>query len=304
MSNYATNDRMPPRAFRPAREGMLPSKLRRLLDRWKTLAAPAILAVAALGLSACLSADKLREMGQKTEEEPAPELLVKLWADKSVFQPGEAILLHLKVINSSNEPIRMRGLDDSSLTFWFGRSDQSRRVQRSPVVSKLEEKGMQQRSAPPVEVAPGTSQTRSFLLTHFAPEPGDYVCQIHFDPEWDSIDSITGKIYSNLVSYRVHGDRLFRRDSLGLVMMEEAINVAAADTPGDILLTDAILIEDEMGFYKWWVNLDFIDSSGIKAQIGYLIDPYQGRIWAEADPFPASMKSEQPLPIISVPTRR
>ncbi len=223
-------------------------------------------------------------------ESSTGELLLRLDLDKSAYRPGEAVLAQVTVINTTDRAIEVRALDQESVTFWFGPFDGLRRVQRQPVVSNLERRDLERGLESVTLLEPGQEVRRPFLLTLLAREPGRFVAQAHMDPFRRLRGPRVGILYSNPIEFLVYGDRLFERDAAGLIHLEEAIGLAAAAAPGDIVMTDAILVEDEMGFYKWWVNVDYRAPDGEVGKVGYLIDPYQGRVWSRAQPFADSMR--------------
>lgn len=235
----------------------------------------------------------------KTIESSADDLLLLAEVEKSVFRPGEAVIVYLTVSNTTEETIVVRGMSASTappggiegvVSFWYGRANSLRRLQRYPVVSTYEERQMASAETPTVEIEPGGTISRRFLLTRITPEPGTYRFQAHFDAYSIIRSQRLGKVFSNSLRYEVHGDMLFERDSKGLILLEEAIRVASARAPGDVQLVDAILIRDEGGFFKWWVNVDYANEAHEVSKAGYLIDAYRGHIWKEADPFPDSAK--------------
>lgn len=232
----------------------------------------------------------------KIIESSSAELILHLDIDKSVYRPGEALVAQVSVTNTTNQAMKVRILTaitgppqsvPGAVSFWFGPEDNSRRIQRYPVVSKLEINSRTGDDSQPMDLAAGQTISRPFLLTQMTREQGRFFAQAHMAPfdQSDSMGKRIGKIYSNQSSYVVYGDPLFDRDNQGLVFEEEAINVAAAATPGDILLADAMLVEDDMGFLKWWVNVDYLEPAGTTKKTAYLVDPYQGRILSKARPF-------------------
>lgn len=247
-------------------------------------------------------AQRAAEAEKVIESGEAEEVILRLTTEKGVYRPGEAIVLRVTAINTTDEPIQMHMLMATtgpprnargSVTIWFGKESNTQRLQRFPVISRNEEEGMERSGGELIDLGPGEMMSRSFLMTQITGQPGDYVLQTHMEPFWGFQTRRMGKIYSNRARYRVYGEVLLERDTKGLIQMHEAINIAAAATPGEILLTDAILVDDDVGFYKWWVNVDYQDGNGQTQKSGYLVDPYQGRVWRRALPFPESMKQSR-----------
>ena len=264
---------------------------------------------ALLPVGGCAALAYISTAGQSASEvieSSAEELLIRLSTDKSVYRPGEAIVLNVTVINTTDDPIELHYLHAStgppvfvrgSVTFWFGpQNDEIRRMQRFPVVSKIEEARMRATGGERSALGPGESQSRRFLLTQLSPQPGLYLAQVHLDAFWQISTERIGKLFSNLVQYRVSGDRLFERDNTGLLQKEEALKIAATSQPGDPVDRSARLIEDEMGFYKWWVALGYARPDGSRDQVVYLVDPYDGRIWGKVRPDqPSEANPERPF---------
>lgn len=255
----------------------------RAVGRRPSLAAIALAAVSLLQGCQSLS-------GGGSAKVDAPPLLLQISLDKSVYRPGEAIVMSVTVVNTTDERISLASLDKTSLSFWFGATREDRRVERPPVVSKLEEKELQTGMARGMVLAPGESATRPFVHTRLTTEGGTFVTQAHMEPFPDVRSAHEGKVFSNPVQYQVVGEPLFKRDNMGLLELEDAIRLASAKAPGDVTLSDSLLIEDEMGFYKWWINLDYREPQGASVRTAYLIDPYLGRIWSDAKPFDPALK--------------
>lgn len=229
------------------------------------------------------------------------DIVVTATLAKSVFRPGEAVLVTLSAKNTTDGPLRILpptaesgppATASGSTTFWFGPAANLDRFQRYPVVSRREARARGLRSEDTILLKAGESVQRQFLLTRITEKPGSYVFQAHMEPFPAKEIKRIGTFYSHPVPYEVYGPRLFRRDSKGLIELEEAIRIAAAEAPGEVHLMDAVLIEDEMGFYRWWVNVDFEKPSGGLVQKAWLVDPYLGRVWSEAKQFESALKRD------------
>ncbi|OPZ08414.1 MAG: hypothetical protein BWZ08_01180 [candidate division BRC1 bacterium ADurb.BinA292] len=225
------------------------------------------------------------------ESEPQPEdltLLVTL--NKSVYRPGEIVEARVKLANNTNEQLELPKLsaaDGGSISFWYSlATEPDASMQRPPVVSRLE------RPEGLITLAPGQSEERTFVLTRLAEYSGPMLLQVHYDPNPAGSGRTEPKIFSNPVAYDVKGELLFGRDPSGYLMEEEAIGLANAVAPGEVRSGDAILIEDEMGFYKWWVNLQVQREGGQTQTLAWLVDPYFGRVIGQAQPFPENMQND------------
>lgn len=253
----------------------------------------AVAAMLAMSLSGCA----LIRAGVASESQiikASEELKLDVSLERAEFRPGEAVVATVRMTNASEEPIEVRDLSAESappvnvsgpVEFFFGPTDRQRRVQRFPVVSPKEEMQRGPRSTKTVSLAPGESKTRQFVLTSLTEHTGEFIVQVHLDPYMDLQARRTGKIYSEPVYYQVKGQPVFSRDSKGLILMEDAQELAADQAPGQVRTTDALLVRDDVGFYKWWVNVDYASVEGATQRRAYLVDPYIGRIWSEAKPF-------------------
>lgn len=249
-----------------------------------------------------------REETEILSASQSKELLLVARTAKSVYRPGEAIVIEVELFNSSDETWEIRTLNAStappvgatgSLTFWSGLVISTRKIQRFPVVSKREEATMKRIGAATVEIEPGDSIKRKFVHTQMTEKPGSYNFQVHMEPYWGMTSNRTGPIYSSGTSFEVYGPPLLARDSRGLIKLEEAIGIATAEAPGDVNLVDAVLTEDEMGFQKWWINVEFTDVEGEAGRAGYLVDPYFGRISRETEPFGPNVRPDNEPPVIN-----
>lgn len=229
------------------------------------------------------------------------DIVVTATLNKSVYRPGEAVLVTVTARNTTGAPIRVLALAAESgppataagpLTFWFGPHGTLDRFQRYPVVSRGEATARGSTGGETLLLGAGEEMQRQFVLTRITPKPGRLLFQIHCEPFPSKEIKRIGKFYSEPQYYEVYGPQLFRRDSKGLIELEEAIRLAAAEVPGEINLVDAVLIDDEMGFNRWWVNVDYEKPAGGLVQTAYLIDPYLGRIWSEAKQFDSVLKRD------------
>lgn len=228
---------------------------------------------------------------EKITDTSSNDLILRVTLDRPVYRPGEAIVATVTVINTTDATITIRGLNKANVTFSYGVEGGPRKVQRDPVFSSKEAAEVKETGGEVVDLAPGESRSRTFMITRMSRDPGDYLFLASMDPfDRLQIEDRTGRLYSNTIHFQVYGPPLFQRDTQGLLDKEDAIGLAAARTPGDIILTDAILIEDEMGFIKWWINIDYHDSAGQAQKTAFLVDPYRGAVWSPAKPFGPEMK--------------
>ena len=233
----------------------------------------------ALVFLACLNG-----CGGKTQEEGYADFQLSVTLDKSVYRPGEAVLATVTLSNNTNESIDMPELDANSVVFWFGRTNDPEKMERQAVTSPKDPKG---RIRP---LPAGETMRRQFIITTLTHYSGPLSLQAHYDPEIPMLAREIPKIYSNAQPYDVSGPLLFARDGEGFIQKSEAIGLARAKVNQEVTAADAIFVEDEMGFYKCWVNLKMPGDQ----YVSYLVDPYIGRVWREAKPFnPALLKDKR-----------
>jgi hypothetical protein len=226
----------------------------------------------------------------KIESEPVEDYTLNLMLDKSVYRPGECVVVTLKLINNTKKQINVRALDAGSVSFFFGRSGNPEKMKRSPVMSNLEkDNGM-------LELAPGGVEQRQFLLTRFTHWSGPLVAQAHYDPNPEMATGPYPKLYSNTKTFQVTGDKLFDRDPGGYITKAEAIKIAQGRAPGDVQGADAVMIEDaDTGLNVWWVNIK-VAAAGQPAMLkSWFINPYTGTIKGEAKPFDPKLAADQRL---------
>ena len=217
------------------------------------------------------------------------DLVLALKLNKSVYRPGEAIIATVNLYNNSLRPLDIRaldGVDGDSVEFWYYLlKDPETTLKRLPVSSSLEEAGQT------MHLEPGGSTSRRFLLTRFTEYHGSMAAQAHYEPNPPFQAQLQlPMVYSNVAHFDVDGQQLFERDKSGIILKKEAIGLAQAVAPGDVRGAEAVIIEDEKGFYKWWVNLRVRDGTGQDRLMSWLVDPYRGKVTSKArKPFPAQM---------------
>lgn len=238
----------------------------------------------------------------KSEEAAPPDLsqtlLLTLTADKSVYRPGEAVRIELALLNTAQEEMQVRKPTTTtpapefmrgSISVYFGRVGERRRLERFPVVTTLELAERRRFDEATVALAAGESIDRPFLLTQLTENPGRYVIQLHMEPLPATSEHRSAKIYSNELEFEVYGDRLFERDSKGMIVLADAARLAMHHADGPVAGADAILIEDVDGVYKWWINVDRAGPEGAIERLGFRVDVHRGQVWS-SDPFPDSMR--------------
>jgi hypothetical protein len=265
---------------------------------------PAFLVILGIALAMTQGCGLLAKKAQEKDpliDATGKDVVLRAVMNKSVYRPGEAVIVTVTARNTTNSTLRVLGLSADSgppqsakgtLTFWFGPENRLDRLQRFPVISRQEAASRGRGGTEVVSLRPGEEVSRQFVLTRITPDAGRFTFQAHLQPFPEDDLKRIGKFYSDPTYYEVYGPRLFRRDAKGLLELEEAVRLAAAKAPGEVHLLDAVLIEDEMGFYRWWVNVDYEKPTGGLIQTAYLVDPYLGRVRSEAAQFESQIKRD------------
>lgn len=226
-----------------------------------------------------------------SEERYQQQLRLELRLDRQVYRPGQAVIAQVTLTNAGPTTKTVRAMDAASVRFFFGRTQEETPLLRRPVTSNRASRTDSR------VLGPGRRMARRFILTQVTQYRGGLRLQAHYHP----LQVETGTpgplpvVYSEANPYRVEGEVLFKRDSAGLIRREEAIELARQHVGGDVRQADAVLIEDEKGFYKWWVNIKTAAPArdGTDRLRSWFIDPYRGRVWAEAsEGFPSSIRDK------------
>ena len=237
-----------------------------------------------------LFAGACARIGGELSPADAP-LALELTLAQPDFAPGEPVRIALTLANQSGESLSVSKPDHASVAFSVfprrtGGAKELKYV--SPVFSDQEPTGLG------VELAPGETFRREFLFTVLTLDRGDFILQAKFT--LPSNDTPTGRIniHSRAVGFTVRDESvLVHRYPDGLLAPDDAIAIARrelalpADAPGDVLL-----IRDELGFHKWWVNVRL--SSG--AFQGALVDPYLAKFLRKTDPFTDNDRNSGTVP--------
>jgi hypothetical protein len=212
----------------------------------------------------------------KDSEAPEEKISLNVTLDKAAYRPGEAVLATVEMTNHTRREYQAGRLNAGHVIFVFGRQADPERMERQAVASEKE----------PLDATftleSGKTEKRRFLLTRLTEFTGAMVLQVHYLPGGAVAEKINPKIYSNTVQYKVDGARLFVRDPEGFIAKGEALRVARGAVRGEVEAAQAIFVRDEMGFYKWYVNLKPKGAAGL---VGWFVDPYTGKPWHQAKPF-------------------
>jgi tetratricopeptide (TPR) repeat protein len=198
--------------------------------------------------------------------------------------------------NATGAPVSVPALDHASLSF----AVQPRLKEAigelkfvEPIYSAKEQPGAETTLQP--QGREGSVLTREFAFTTLSFERGPYVLGATFTRPAASPLKPARKTYAKAAAFTVAGEKAFAHRYLdGLISREDAVKLAAAQAGGAAVKSaETLLITDEAGTYKWWVNLTLGDGGAVKS---WFVDPYFARVWREARPFTAADKGVDPQP--------
>jgi hypothetical protein len=225
---------------------------------------------------------------------PSSDLTLTLTLDKAAYLPGEPVIATLTLANTGGHPLNLPQLDHGSLAFTFqpqSRSEVSDLRFIEPVYSTKEQTGITQSLAP--QGSAGSSLTRRFSFANLTFDRGGFVLGAVYSRPAESSLKPPKKTYAKGTAFTVQGEKVYTKRYLnGLITREEAAKLALAQTGGKLKTAEALLVTDEAGFQKWWVNLT-LEGGQTRS---WFVDPYYGKVWKEARPFTTADKGGDPQP--------
>lgn len=226
------------------------------------------------------------------------ELSLDLTLDKNAFLPHESVLTIVKLENLTENKFKTYNLDARSVVFYLLNKATGEPLEVMPVFSEKE---------PLLEIgeldAYGKVE-RKFLFCSVTGHNGDYSLQASYQ-----LSSLKGKTkYPNVISkaqdFRVEGQALYVRDKKGILLKDNAIEIAKTRLGKPVKDAWAKLVINEAGFYDWWINLvlEEMDQGGNPLNKAYFVNPYLASVRKEAVPFPKPLE-EQDEPIVPYKTK-
>jgi hypothetical protein len=197
------------------------------------------------------------------------------------YRPGEAVVADLTLRNKTGQPLTVRMLDHASMKFACAPLEgdtPGEQIIHEPIFSAKEPKDTD------AVIAPGGKVQRRFVFTRLTFKRGDFLLQAVYE----STPAVgytrpAEKVYARPVKFSVKGEKaVVHRYVDGLMAKEDAIALAQGRLGNKAGKADAILIEDPLGYMKWWVN---IEPQGGGAVRSWWIDPYLAKIWKDVSPF-------------------
>ena len=216
--------------------------------------------------------------------------------DKPTYRPGEPILAVVRLTNLDDPDLTLQQLNARSLTFFAGSDETENRSVVKPVFSSRE------RPSEAITLKSDVSIERTFLFTRLTESEGPFVMTARYgssvnrasamEPDGEAVRAVV-RVVAMPTAFSVEGARAFRRDSAGLLMKDDAIDLCrseAGGTPGEL---DAVLVRNEAGFLDWWVFAENAGVSETEAGSGHrawIVNPYLGVIRSEAEPPPPEVR--------------
>jgi len=238
-----------------------------------------LLALHALFLCAC------SRLGFNSDSSSALQLRIQ--SEVNLFAPGQAVALTLQLVNASGNTVQCAELNHQTVSFLLrpaAAAGQKAIREILPVFSVKE----QPNSRETWQIEPAGNCQRTFLFTQLTVERGDFVLLATYQTGNDS------RIHAQPFAFSVQGNRvLLHRYLNGLLTRDDAIQLAAGKFQTPVENADAMLVQDEMGFLKWHINLTGAAADGKAVTRSCFVDPYQGRVWREAQPFVRTPESNE-----------
>jgi len=176
---------------------------------------------------------------------------------KAAYLPGEAILCRITLRNQGAEPLELPVLDRSTVSFAFwpkGPGGDLEMRYAEPIASTKER--IYSSSGETGVVAPGGKLERLFIFTTLSLERGEYRLQATYSRPDETTPGAELRAFAETVEFKVEGERVAaHRYSDGVLAKEDAIELAKREAAAPTRDAQAIMVYDEKGFLKWWVNL-------------------------------------------------
>lgn len=233
----------------------------------------------------------------KNGEFQTPGLKLTLTLSKAQYDwGGEPVIARLTLANTTPALMTVPMLDQASVAFTVAPQSKENPAELhfvEPVSSPKLQTGA------PLTLGPaGTPQsvyTRDFVFTTLSFNRGGYVLAAVYTQPNESPVRPAKKSYAKATAFTIAGEHpAAHRYKNGLISREDAIALASAAGGGKPQNADTLLIIDEAGFNKWWVNLTLAGGQGATVK-SYFIDPYFAKVWKEARPFTAEDKGVDPV---------
>lgn len=121
----------------------------------------------------------------------------------------------------------------------------------------------------------------SLCRSRLTRDAGVYVLTAQFDPdasaqEWEN-KAIGHKISAPPIEFSVAGERAFQRDSEGVLLKADAIEMCPAELSRPIARAEALLVENEAGLLDWRVFAELAPEAlkgDEQERLAWRVNPY------------------------------
>jgi len=220
-----------------------------------------LLVLAVLATSGCASAPRRSDAGVK----------LTLSLDAEHYRIGEAVTAALLIQNKTDAPLVIPGLDNSTLTFYWGEYGTAERRRHWPVLPDNARSEVRL-------VAPEGSVARRFVFTRLTSKPGKYglIAALSNCVSDDKETQVSQPFYGPPVSFEVTGEVLFERDpQSGIITKEQAVTLARSwAQAGENARAKAVLVPlEDSGLVTWVVFISGENESPSAAR-AFSVNPY------------------------------
>jgi hypothetical protein len=226
-------------------------------------------------LTACLPLlfSACKSTGSKVELDHPLRVFLDL--ERSQFQPGEALLAEVMVLNVADEPMRATVPNAESVTFWLAEPDGLGGVKAMPVFSPKEDLRAVD------SLASDDLWRRTFVLPSATLTSGTFTLIASYDSD---PARLIGGGYQGAArgrTFSVTGETKLQRDRDGIVLKQEAHRVAGRYLGQGWVIDEGRMIRNEAGFLDWAFTAR---SSATGEQRAVVVNSYLGGVRTEADP--------------------
>lgn len=203
-----------------------------------------------------------------------PPLSITISLSRDEFRIGEPLIATIRIENRGDERVVLPRFDHDAVQFITGRKGVAQRIYREPVHSG-------EVIPQPREIAPHQAVSRDFLFTQATCEAGEcaIIAKLKANKAFVGSTVLTEAIYAEPVQYRVVEDIALRRGIDGLVLKEQALELARTWAPGPVIGERAVLVPlGESGLVTWIVMLTVRQPDGKELNYVVQVNPYTGKL--------------------------
>lgn len=212
--------------------------------------------------------------GCASSRQGQPPVSVTISLAREEYRVGEPLFVTVRIENRGDERVVLPRFDHDAVQFITGRKGVAQRTYREPVYS-------QEVIPQPREIGPLQSVSRDFLFTQATCEAGDCAMIAVLKASKALVGStvLTEAIYAEPVRYRVIEEVALRRGIDGLVLRDQALELARKYAPGPVVGERAVLVPmGESGLVTWVVMLTVKQPDGKEQNYAVQVDPYLGKL--------------------------